>query len=60
VLWSLRVRLRRAKAAEDVSAAADAQKTVRAVPRQELVPELFLSGTLRATMSGGCSRSIRS
>ena len=36
---ALRVRLRRANAAEDVGAA-DAQKTVRAVPRQELVPEL--------------------
>jgi hypothetical protein len=41
VLRSLRVRPRRAEAAEDVSAAADTEKTVRAVPRQELVPELF-------------------
>src|SRR5439155_15998443 len=38
---SLGARLRRAQAAEDISSAADAQKTVRAIPREELVPQLF-------------------
>jgi hypothetical protein len=36
-----RVRLRRAEAAEDVPAAADAEQAVRAVAREELVAELF-------------------
>ena len=37
-----RIRLRRPETAEDVSAAADAEQTVRAVPGQELVPELLV------------------
>src|SRR5207247_4195081 len=37
----LRARLRGAETAEDVSTAANAEQTVGAVPRQELVPELF-------------------
>ena len=60
LLRPLRVRLRRADAAEDVGAA-DAEKAVRAVARQELVPELFPQRHLaRERRSAGSSRSIRS
>src|SRR5437773_1261210 len=46
VLRPLRVRLRGAETAEDVSTAADAEQTVGTVPRQELVPELLFQREL--------------